>query len=118
METNVLSKCCPSQTVLDLIASKWSVLVLYALRHGPLRYSELEQTIEGISQKMLTQTLRSLERNGLVRRTVYPVVPPHTEYVLTPLGTSLDDIVTRLGHWAQDNMLAVLAARAAYDQRV
>lgn len=113
---NVLSKYCPSNSVLDMVAGKWSVLVLYALRQGVRRYSELERMIDGISQKMLTQTLRELERNGLVQRTVYPVVPPHTEYQLTPLGVSLDDIVYRMGQWAQMNMWAVLNARSAYDQ--
>lgn len=112
---NVLSKYCPSHQVLDLITGKWSVLVLYALRGGKLRYSELEHTVEGISQKMLTQTLRELERNGLVKRTVYPVVPPHTEYELTPLGTSLEGIVYELGGWAQQHMDVVLEARGAYD---
>lgn len=112
---NVLSKNCPSQQVLNLITSKWSVLVLYALRGGKLRYSELEHIVEGISQKMLTQTLRELERNGLVKRTVYPVVPPHTEYELTTLGTSLEAIVYELGGWAQRHMDVVLDARGAYD---
>ena len=69
-----------------MVAGKWPVLVLYALRCDTLRYSDLQRTVEGISQKMLTQTLRELERNGLVKRTVYPVVPPHTEYCLTELG--------------------------------
>jgi len=114
---NVLSKDCPSNSVLEMVAGKWRVLVLYALRNGKLRYSELEGTVEGISQKMLTQTLRELERSGLVKRTVYPVVPPHTEYELTPLGKSLEDIVYRLGGWALENMQEVLTARKAYDAR-
>lgn len=112
---NVLSKNCPSNSVLEMVAGKWQVLILYALRGGKRRYSELQHTVEGISQKMLTQTLRELERNGLVKRTSYPVVPPHTEYELTELGTSLEDIIHRLGGWAQQNIRAVLEAREAYD---
>ena len=111
----LLSKQCPSNSVLEIVAGKWRVLVLYALRHNRLRYSELHGRIEGISQKMLTQTLRELERHGLVARTVYPVVPPHTEYELTPLGRSLEDIVHDLGGWALENMQAVLEAKEAYD---
>jgi len=114
---NVLSKDCPSNNVLEMVTGKWSVLVLYALRQGALRYSELQHTVTGISQKMLTQTLRELERNGLVKRTVYPVVPPHTEYELTVLGISLEDIVYRLGWWAQEHMLTVLQARQVYDDQ-
>ena len=117
MPVNVLSKYCPSNSVLDMVSSKWSVLVLYALRRGTLRYSELQHIVEGISQKMLTQTLRELERNGLISRTSYPVVPPHTEYALTTLGKSLEDIIHKLGFWAEDNFTAVQAARAEYDQR-
>lgn len=115
MPANVLSKSCPSNGVLDLIAGKWSLLVVYALRRGPARYSELQRAVDGISQKMLTQTLRELERDGLVTRTVYPVVPPHTEYRLTGLGRSLQDIAYRMGQWAEQNMHEVLQARAEYD---
>lgn len=98
-----------------MLTSKWSILVLYALRHGTRRYSELQHTVEGISQKMLTQTLRELERNGLVKRTVYPVVPPHTEYELTELGHSLDGLIHQLGSWAEQHLESVLEARATYD---
>jgi DNA-binding HxlR family transcriptional regulator len=115
--TNVLSKHCPSQSVLEMVTGKWTVLVLYALRGKTRRYSELERVIDGISQKMLTQTLRDLERNGLVERTVYPVVPPHTEYRLTGLGAGLEGTVTALGTWAQDHLNAVLSARQEYDER-
>lgn len=114
---NVLSKYCPSNSVLDMVSGKWNVLVLYALRSGIFRYSELEHIIEGISQKMLTQTLRELERNGLVVRTVYPVVPPHTEYALTALGISLETIISELGGWAQDHLAEVQTARMIYDSR-
>ncbi|MGI8747854.1 MAG: winged helix-turn-helix transcriptional regulator [Deinococcus sp.] len=113
---NVLSRRCPSNGVLELISGKWSMLVVYALRGGKLRYSELHTVIEGISQKMLTQTLRELERDGLVSRRAYPVVPPHTEYALTPLGLSLHGIVCEMGSWAERHMGAVLGARAEYDE--
>lgn len=112
---SVLIEDCPSRTVLEMVASKWSVLVLYALRGGRRRYSELHREVGGISQKMLTQTLRELERDGLVARTLHPVVPPRTEYELTALGHSLEDIVHRMGRWAQDHIGAVLEARAVYD---
>ena len=98
-----------------MVASKWSVLILYALRDGKRRYSELQHSVGGISQKMLTQTLRDLERNGLVKRTVYPVVPPHTEYELTNLGHSLEDVIYQLGQWAQQHLGSVLEARQEYE---
>jgi DNA-binding HxlR family transcriptional regulator len=117
-EVNCLSKYCPSQSVLDMIADRWTVLVAYALKlNGTMRYNELQTAVEGISQKMLTQTLRSLERNGLVKRTVYPVVPPHTEYNLTELGHSLDDVIVQMAIWSMQNMPEVLQARATYDAR-
>lgn len=112
---NVLSKRCPSNDVLDMVADKWSVLIIYALRQETRRYSELERMIDGVSQKMLTQTLRSLERNGLVERKVYPVVPPHVEYTLTPLGVSLHRILAPLCRWAMGNFADVLEAREDYD---
>ena len=114
---NVLSKSCPSNNVLELIAGKWSMLAVYALRGGTLRYSELHAAVGGISQKMLTQTLRELERDGLIARRVYPVVPPHTEYTLTPLGRSLQSVVSEMGGWAEEHMGEVLSARAEYDAR-
>ena len=113
---NILRRDCPSNKVLELIAGKWSLLTVYALRRGPLRYSELHRAVEGISQKMLTQTLRELERDGLVSRKVYPVVPPHTEYELTALGRSLQGIAFQMGQWAEQHMHAVMQARAGYDR--
>ena len=113
---DVLSQHCPSNSVLKMIAGKWQMLVLHALWFEKRRYSDLQRSVGGISQKMLTQTLRDLERNGLVKRTVYPVVPPHTEYELTALGKGLEKIVYSLGMWAQDNMEAVLGARERYDR--
>lgn len=111
---NVLSNRCPSNHVLDMVADKWSVLVIYALKRGTLRHGELFHLIEGISQKMLTQTLRNLEKNGLITRKVYAVVPPHTEYTLTPLGYSLHKVLAPLCRWAENNLEKVAEARELY----
>jgi DNA-binding HxlR family transcriptional regulator len=97
-----------------MLADKWSVLVITCLAGKTRRYSDLLREIGGISQKMLTQTLRSLEQNGLVTRKVFPVVPPHVEYSLTTLGRSLKEPLTALCHWAQNHMVEVQAARASY----
>ncbi|MFV2144189.1 MULTISPECIES: winged helix-turn-helix transcriptional regulator [Isoptericola] len=106
---------CPSRRLLDRISDKWVTLVLAALRDGPLRYSELAARIAGVSQKMLTQTLRSLERDGLVTREVTPSVPVRVDYALTPLGDSLRERITLLKEWAEHHMADVDAARARYD---
>lgn len=117
METqryNILDETCPSRKVLNLIAEKWVVLVIYALSlDDRRRYSELQQRIGGISQKMLTQTLRRMEANGLVERTVYPVVPPVVEYELTPLGRTLLEPIHALKLWAESHLHEVEACRAA-----
>lgn len=112
---NILNKRCPSNDVLDMLADKWSMLVIYALKQETRRYSDLTRMINGISQKMLTQTLRNLERNGLVKRTVYPVVPPRVEYELTPLGVSLHKVLNPLCKWSQEHIPEVLEAREVYD---
>jgi DNA-binding HxlR family transcriptional regulator len=111
LQPNVLSDVCPTRKVLDLIADKWTVLVIYLLAGGTKRYGELQRSIHGISQKMLTQTLRQLEEDGLVKRTVYPEVPPRTEYELTPLGATLREPLSALCEWAQDHMAEVEKAR-------
>jgi DNA-binding HxlR family transcriptional regulator len=111
---NVFNGRCPSQQVLDMLADKWTVLVIASLGNKTKRYSDLLREVGGVSQKMLTQTLRSLEQNGLVTRKVFPVVPPHVEYSLTSLGQSLKDAVSALCHWAQNHMIEVQAARASY----
>jgi len=98
---NVLDEGCPSRQVLDRIADKWTSLVIYALSEGTLRYGELQRVIGGVSQKMLTQTLRSLEEDGLVARKVYPVVPPMVEYSLTSLGRTLIEPLTAIRKWAE-----------------
>ena len=109
---NVFDATCPSRQVLDLLADKWTVLVIAVLARGTRRYSELQRTINGVSQKMLTQTLRRMETDGLVERTVYPVVPPMVEYRLTPLGQTLVEPIGTLCRWAQDHLPEVFAARA------
>jgi DNA-binding HxlR family transcriptional regulator len=91
---NMMSAACPTRQVLDRIADKWTMLVIVALQDGTLRFSELRRGIEGISQKMLTQTLRALERDGMVERDVIPTVPVTVRYTLTPLGHSLADAVS------------------------
>jgi DNA-binding HxlR family transcriptional regulator len=105
-----------ARQVLDLIADKWTVLVIYALTGGTKRYSELQRLIVGVSQKMLTQTLRGLERDGLVERKVYPVVPPMTEYSLTPLGRTLIEPLCAICKWSEEHLPEVEAARARYER--
>lgn len=123
---NALLALCPSRQLLDRISDKWVVLILCALGgDGPggtadplsLRYSELSRIIAGVSQKMLTQTLRSLERDGLVTRTVTPTVPVTVDYALTDLGISLHRTTRELRAWAQDHMDAVATNRNHYDDR-
>src|SRR3954451_11617446 len=106
---------CPSRQLLARISDKWVPLVLAALSDGPQRYSQLSRTIAGVSQKMLTQTLRSLERDGLLTRTVTPTVPVTVSYELTDLGRSLQEVIGGLKAWAETHMESVLAARASYD---
>ena len=106
---------CPSRQLLARISDKWVPLVLAALSDGPRRYSQLSRTIAGVSQKMLTQTLRSLERDGLLTRTVTPTVPVSVSYELTDLGRSLQEVIGGLKAWAETHMESVLAARASYD---
>jgi len=112
---DVLKRGCPTRQVLDRIADKWTLLALVALEAaGTLRFSELRRSIEGISQKMLTQTLRALEQDGMVLREVEPTVPVTVRYSLTPLGLSLAAAVSVLRDWSYGNMGAIEAARAAY----
>lgn len=114
---DVYAKNCPSRQVLDRIGDTWSVLILLALTDGPRRYSELQATIRDISPKMLTQTLRGLERDGLVTRTVHAVVPPRVDYELTGLGVSLHDLLESMRVWAETHIDDVEAARASYDSQ-
>ena len=106
---------CPARQLLDRLADKWVSLVVNALADGPQRYSQLQRRLASVSQKMLTQTLRDLERDGLVSRTVIPAVPVHVEYELTALGRSLLPVMCAIKGWAEDHMDEVLAARASHD---
>ncbi len=100
------------------IADKWTMLVLEILEErGPLRFSRIGEAVDGISQKMLTQTLRHMERDGLVTRTVYPVVPPKVEYALTPMGNTLSAAFCGVWIWAEKHLAAIEDSRAAFDRR-
>jgi DNA-binding HxlR family transcriptional regulator len=109
--------CRAVSQILSRIGDKWSVLVVMALSEGPRRFSELRNGIGGISQKMLTTTLRGLERDGLVTRTIFPTIPPRVDYELTDLGRDLTVPVIELGEWAKRNQDRIEAARAAFDGR-
>lgn len=111
MSWNPYAAECPTRQLLDRIADKWVVLVLGLLEPGPHRFNALRRQIEGISQKMLTQTLRSLEADGFVTRRVFATVPVTVEYELTPLGRSLNWVLNPLREWAERNMLRVKKAR-------
>lgn len=110
----VFPAACPSRTVLDHVTSKWGVLVLLALSEGePLRWSELRRRAEGVSEKMLAQTLRTLEADGLLLRDARPIVPPHVEYSLTPLGAELAERLVPLMHWIATNADDIVGASAS-----
>ena len=113
---SVLEPQCPSRLVLERIADKWTALVIQILARGTMRYAELQRAIGGISQKMLTQTLRSLERDGLVQRTVHPVVPPKVEYSLTRLGRTLIDPLQGLCRGSEKHLAELQANRARAKQ--
>ncbi|MEU4194830.1 helix-turn-helix domain-containing protein [Kribbella sp. NPDC026611] len=106
---------CPARQLLDRISDKWVSLVLVALADGPQRYSDLSRRIAGVSQKMLTQTLRSLERDGLLTRSVTPSVPVRVDYQLTELGQTLLPLISAIKTWAETHMTEVNAARSEYD---
>ena len=109
---------CPIRNVLDRVGDKWSILVIMMLgNHGTLRFNELNTHIGTISQKMLTVTLKTLEADGLITRTMYPQIPPRVEYMLTDMGRSLLPAVGMLSDWATANMPAILAARTQYAQQ-
>jgi DNA-binding HxlR family transcriptional regulator len=108
---------CPLREVLAVIGDKWSTQILVQLGHGPRRFSELERAIDGVSRRMLTLSLRGLERNGLITRTVYAEVPPRVEYAGTALIEQIRDPLEALAAWAADNRAAIAAARRAYDHR-
>jgi DNA-binding HxlR family transcriptional regulator len=114
-DTKKYRQTCQWREVVDLIGDKWTVMILRVLCHKQLRYSEVHRQVEGISQKVLTASLRSLERDGIVKRTIYPVIPPKVEYELTPLGYSVFDVVDALRSWSVEHLDAIQTARAAYD---
>jgi DNA-binding HxlR family transcriptional regulator len=113
MQPNVLDQNCESRLAVDRLANKWLILVVYALVDGPMRHGELLRTITGVSQKMLTQTLRSMERDGLVERRVINDIPPHVEYALTPLGLTLTEPLVAICSWAMEHLPELRLARAA-----
>jgi DNA-binding HxlR family transcriptional regulator len=108
---------CPIREILERVGDKWSLQVIFHLGDGPQRFTGLKRSIDGVSQRMLTVTLRGLERDGIVSRTMYPVIPPRVEYELTPLGETLRDAASALVSWADAHLAEVDAARAAYDAR-
>jgi DNA-binding HxlR family transcriptional regulator len=121
METNVLppwnayDKDCPTRIVLDRIADKWTVLIIGSLAVKIKRFGQLKREITGISQKVLTQTLKDLERDGIVIRKIYATVPPKVEYSLTPLGYTLISPIKSIKDWAETNIVSVLTAQKEYD---
>lgn len=114
---NVMVATCPSRTSLARIANKWTAMIVIALSSGRLRFGEIRRAVDGISGKVLADTLRDLERDGIVSRTAYDEMPPRVEYDLTPLGRSLREPLTALGQWAEAHIEDVEAARAAYDEK-
>ena len=117
MKWDVYNERCPTRMVLDRIADKWTVLIVGALEDKKKRFGELRREIGGVSQKMLTQTLRGLERDGLVTRVVYASVPPKVEYSLTELGRTLVPILEEIRGWSEKNIEDVLKARKVYGGR-
>jgi DNA-binding HxlR family transcriptional regulator len=109
---------CRIREILERVGDKWSLQVIFHLGDAPQRFTSLKRSIDGVSQRMLTVTLRGLERDGIVSRTMYPVIPPRVEYALTPLGATLLDAAGTLVSWADAHLAEVDAARAAYDARM
>jgi DNA-binding HxlR family transcriptional regulator len=114
LEYDAFLDTCPSRKLLDRISDKWVCLCLASLEDGPRRYSEISRQLAGVSQKMLTQTLRHLEEDGLVERTVTAAVPVRVDYALTPLGVSLEETIKEIKRWAEAHMDEVDQARARY----
>lgn len=117
LRPNAYAANCPTRLVLDRVADKWTVLLLGQLWNGPVRFNRLRRGIEGLSQKVLAQTLRKLERDGLITRTAFPTVPVTVEYALTPLGRTLAEAVEPLRLWAESHIEDVTRAQQAYDGR-
>ncbi|MEV6161145.1 helix-turn-helix domain-containing protein [Streptomyces sp. NPDC052052] len=117
MKPDVNRQTCPSRVVLEHVTSRWGVLVLAALLERSYRFSELRREIDGVSEKMLAQTLQALERDGFVHRDAKPVIPPRVDYSLTGLGREAAEQVWALARWTERRLDAVQAAREAYDAR-
>lgn len=113
----VLSDLCPSRSILTDVTSRWSILVLYVLSERTMRFAEIRRGIGGISEKMLSETLKRLENHGFLRRVAYPVVPPKVEYSLTPLGHELNDHIFPLLDWLQDNTHRITTHHSANDAK-
>lgn len=114
---DVYNQNCPTRLLLDHIADKWASLILWKLSDGPVRFNQLRRVVDGISTKVLSQSLKELERDGLVTRAVFPTVPVTVEYSITPLGQTLSSKIAAVTEWAESNIEAVLAAQANYDAR-
>lgn len=110
------AEACPLREVLDRVSGKWSIQIIVAVAKGPVRFTVLQRSIDGISRRMLTLTLRNLERDGLLIRTVYPTIPPKVEYKLTDIAKELHRSLVSLTDWAERNRTTVAAARVAYDR--
>jgi DNA-binding HxlR family transcriptional regulator len=108
---DVMADKCPSRAILNHVTSRWGVLLLIALRGGTHRFSELRRKVGGISEKMLAQTLQALESDGFVERISYPFVPPHVEYLLTPMGEQISEKVETLADWIESNLVHILKAQ-------
>ncbi|MDB5712346.1 MAG: transcriptional regulator [Sphingomonas bacterium] len=117
MAEHMPGACTAVSSILSRVGDKWTVLVVMMLADGPMRFNELKRKIGGVSQRMLTLTLRGLERDGFVSRTMFPTIPPRVDYELTALGQSLRVPVAELGNWAFDHIQVVAKARAAFDMR-
>lgn len=110
-------RSCPSHTILEVLTNKWTLLVISSLRSKAQRFGALSRRIEGITPKMLTQTLKILERDGLVRRTMYPVIPPRVDYELTPLGGELVELLDAIRFWSEQHVPDILKARQTANER-
>lgn len=115
---NLLEVCHPVRQILARVGDKWSVLIVMALRDEPRRFNDIKRAIGTISQRMLTLTLRSMERDGMISRTVYPTKPPRVEYELTKLGHSLRMPIEQLGWWAIEHQEAILEAQSRFDKEI
>ena len=116
-KSDFLEADCFNRHILDIVVNRWTSLIFYALSQQPRRYNQLRRMIEGISQTMLTNTLRKLERSGLVNRCIFPVIPPKVEYSLTPLGQTLVPIFEQIYQWTGEHMAEIELAQQDYDER-